>query len=156
MIPLRSKQKKSQIGETGRRSFHFQKKLLSSFWIFNKSKSCAYIISMDHAAAAAANSQSLQSCLTLCNPIEGSLLGSLDPGILQARTLECIAISFSNAWKWKVKVMWLSRVRLLATPWTAAHQAPPSMWFSRQEYWSGCHCLLHQCIIEILKLYIHH
>ena len=59
------------------------------------------------------------------------------PGILQARTLEWVAISFSNAWKWKVKVQSLSRVRLLATPWTAAHQAPPSMGFSRQEYWSG-------------------
>ena len=60
----------------------------------------------------------------------------------QAGTLEWVAFSFSNAWKWKVKVKWLSRVRLLATPWTAAHQAPPSMGFSRQEYWSGCHCLL--------------
>ena len=59
------------------------------------------------------------------------------PGILQARTLEWVAISFSNAWKWKVKVKSLSRVRLLATPWTAAYQAPPSMGFSRQEYWSG-------------------
>ena len=59
------------------------------------------------------------------------------PGILQARTLEWVAISFSNAWKWKVKMKSLSRVRLLATPWTAAYQAPPSMGFSRQEYWSG-------------------
>ena len=63
--------------------------------------------------------------------------GSPVPGILQARTLECVAISLSNAWKWKVKVKSLSRVWLLATPWTAAHQAPPSMGFSRQEYWSG-------------------
>ena len=59
------------------------------------------------------------------------------PGILQARTLEWVAISFSNAWKWKVEGKLLSRVRLLATPWTAAYQAPPSMGFSRQEYWSG-------------------
>ena len=59
------------------------------------------------------------------------------PRILQARTLEWVAISFSNAWKWKVKVKSLSRVWLLATPWTAAYQAPPSMGFSRQEYWSG-------------------
>ena len=58
-------------------------------------------------------------------------------GILQARTLEWVAISFSNAWKWQVKVKSLSHVWLLATPWTAAHQAPPSMGFSRQEYWSG-------------------
>ena len=76
-------------------------------------------------------------CLTLCNPIDGSPPGSPLPGILQARTLEWVAISFSNAWKRKVKVKSLSRVRLLATPWTAAHQAPPSMGFSRQEYWSG-------------------
>ena len=81
--------------------------------------------------------KSLQSCPTLCNPIDGSLPGSAVPGILQARTLEWVAISFSNAWKWKVKVKSLSRVRLLATPWTIAHQAPPSMGFSRQEYWSG-------------------
>ena len=79
----------------------------------------------------------LQSCLTLCDPIDGSQPGSPIPGILQARTLEWVAISFSNAWKWKNKVKSLSRVRLLATPWTAAHQAPLSMGFSRQEYWSG-------------------
>ena len=59
------------------------------------------------------------------------------PGILQARTLEWVAISFSSAWKWKLKVKLLSHVWLLATPQTAAHQAPPSMGFSRQEYWSG-------------------
>ena len=80
--------------------------------------------------------KSLQSCPSLCDPIDGSLPGSPVPGILQARTLEWVAISFSNAWKWKVKVKSPSRVRLLATPWTAAHQAPPSMGFSRQEYWS--------------------
>ena len=67
----------------------------------------------------------------------GSPPGSPIPGILQARTLEWVAISFSNAWKWKVKVKLLSHVRPSATPWTAAHQAPPSMGFSRQEYWSG-------------------
>ena len=81
--------------------------------------------------------KSLQSCPTLCDPIDGSPPGSAVPGILQARTLEWVAISFSNAWKWKVKVKSLSRVWLLATPWTAAHQAPPSMGFPRQEYWSG-------------------
>ena len=89
------------------------------------------------AAAAAAAAKSLQSCPTLCNPIDGSPPGSPVPGILQARTLEWVAISFSNAWKWKVKVKALSRVRLSATPRTAAFQAPPSMGFSRQEYWSG-------------------
>ena len=79
--------------------------------------------------------KSLQSCPTLCDPIDSSLPGSPIPGILQARALEWVAISFSNAWKWKVKVKSLSRVRLLATPWTAAFQAPLSMEFSRQEYW---------------------
>ena len=89
------------------------------------------------AAAAAAAAKSLQSCPTLCNPIDGSPPGSLVPGILRARTLEWVATSFSNAWKWKLKGKSLSRVQLLAIPWTAAHQAPPSMGFSRQEYWSG-------------------
>ena len=89
-----------------------------------------------HPAAAAA-AKSLQSCLTLCDPIDGSPLGFSVPEILQARTLEWVAISFSSAWKWKVKVKSLSRARLLATPWTAAFQAPLSMGFSRQEYWSG-------------------
>ena len=79
----------------------------------------------------------LQSCPTLCDPIDGSPSGSPVPGILQARTLEWVAISFSNAWKWKVKGKSLNLVRLLATPWTAAHQAPLSMGFSRQECWSG-------------------
>ena len=88
----------------------------------------------DHAATAA---KSLQSCPTLCDPIDSSPLGSSVPGILQARILEWVAISFSNAWKLKVKVKSLSRVRLSATPWTAAYQAPPSMGFSRQEYWRG-------------------
>ena len=81
--------------------------------------------------------KSLQSCSTLCDPTDGSPPGSPVPGILQARTLEWVAISFSNAWKWKNKVKSLSLVQLLVTPWTAAHQAPPSMGFSRQEYWSG-------------------
>ena len=90
---------------------------------------CVYI----YAAAA----KLLQLCLTLCDPIDGSPPGSSVHGILQERTLEWAAISSSNTWKWKVKVKSLSRVRLLATPWTAAYQAPPSMGFSRQEYWSG-------------------
>ena len=85
----------------------------------------------------AATAKLLQSYPTLCDPRDGSPPGSPVPGILQARTLEWVAISFSNAWKWKVKVESLSPVRLLVTPWTAASQAPPSMGFSRQEYWSG-------------------
>ena len=91
----------------------------------------------DYSAAAAAAAKLLQSCPTLCSPIDGSPPGSPVPGILQARTPEWVAVSFSNAWKWKVKVKSLSRVLLLATPWTTAYQAPPSMGFSRQEYWSG-------------------
>ena len=85
----------------------------------------------------AAAAQLLQLCSTLCNPIDSSPPGSPVLGILQARTLEWVAMSFSNAWKWKVKVKLPSRVWLLATPWTAAYQAPPSMGFSSQEYWSG-------------------
>ena len=85
----------------------------------------------------AASAMSLQSCPTLCDPIDGSPPGSPVPGILKARTLEWVAISFSNAWKWKVKVKFISRVRPFTTPWTTAHQAPPPMGFSRQEYWSG-------------------
>ena len=88
-----------------------------------------------HAKEVAA--KSLQLCPTLCDPIDGSPPGSPVPGILQARTLEWAAISFSNAWKWKVKMKLFGRVWPSATPWTAAYQAPPSMGFSRQEYWSG-------------------
>ena len=93
---------------------------------------CKYLFTGFAAAA-----KLLQSCPTLCDPIDGSPSGSPVPGILQARTLEWVAISFSNAWKWKVKVKLLSCVRLFETPWTAAYQAPLSMGFSRQEYWSG-------------------
>ena len=89
------------------------------------------------AAAAATAAKSLQSCPTLCDPIDSSPPGSPIPGILQARTLEWVAISFSNAWKWKVKMKSLSSVRLLTTPWTAAYQAPPSLGLSRQEHCSG-------------------
>ena len=87
----------------------------------------------------AAAGKSFQSCPTLRNPIDGSPPGSPVPGIIQARTLEWVAISFSNAWKGKVKVksLRLSHVWLLAAPWTAAYQVPPSMGFSRREYWSG-------------------
>ena len=104
----------------------------------------------DSAAAA----KSLQSCLTLCDPIDGSPPGSPVPGILQARTLERVAISFSNAWKWKVKVKSLSPVWLLATPWTAAYQTPPSMGFSRQEYWSGVPLPSSLSLVEITKFKI--
>ena len=105
----------------------WEKLFLSSGLIF-------LICKIDAAAAAA---KLLQSCPTLCDPIDGSPPGSLIPGILQARTLEWVAISFSNAWEWKVKGKSLSCFWPSATPWTAAHQAPPSMGFSSQEYWSG-------------------
>ena len=84
-----------------------------------------------------AAAKSLQSCLTLCDLIDDSPPGSPIPGIFQARTLEWVVISFSNAGKWKVKVKSFSCVRPSATPWTTAYQAPPPMGFSRQEYWSG-------------------
>ena len=106
----------------------FRPKLMRTPW---RKRLC---LSKFHAAAAA---KLLQSCPTLCDPIDRSPPGSPIPGILQARTLGWVAISFSNAWKWKVKVKSLSPVQLLATPWTAAHQAPQFMGFSRQEYWSG-------------------
>ena len=100
--------------------------------------SCHHIISgLGKLLGPSSAAKSLQSWLTLCDPIDGSLLGSFVPGILQARTLNRFAISFSNAWKWKVKVKSFSRVWLFATPWTAAYQAPPSMRVSRQKYWSG-------------------
>ena len=99
----------------------------------------------------AAAAKSLQSCPTLCDPIDGSPPGFPVPGILQARTLEWVAISFSNAWKWKVKVKSLSGVWLLATPWTAAYQAPPSMGFSKQEYWSGVLLPSPQCVLQDSK-----
>ena len=106
--------------------------------------SYVYILQNDHRAKPSSHpsdslaaTKLLQSCPTLCDPIDGSPPGSPIPGSLQARTPEWVAISFSNAWKWKVKMKLLSRVRLLVTPWTAAYQAPPSMGFARQEYWSG-------------------
>ena len=92
--------------------------------------------------AAAAAVKSCQSCPTLCDPLDGSPPGSPVPGILQARTLEWVAISFSNGWKWKVKAKSLSRVRLFTTPWTAAYQAPPSMGFPGKSTGVGCHRLL--------------
>ena len=96
-------------------------------------------------AAATAAAKSLQSCPTLCDPIDSNPPGSPVPGILQARTLEWVAISFSNAWKWKVKVKLLSRVWLFSTQWTAAHQAPSSMGFPGNSTGAGCHRLLLIC-----------
>ena len=115
--------------------------ILQSSLLFHLLSSCYFVITI-----VASNwflypmlcyAKSLQSCPTLCDPIDSSPPGSPIPGILQARTLEWVAISFSNTWKWKGKGNSFSRVRLSATPWTAAYQAPPSMGFSRQEYWSG-------------------
>ena len=100
-----------------------------------------------------AAAKSLQFCLTLCDPIDSSPPGSPVPGIVQARTMEWVAISFSNAWKWKVNVKLLSRVRPLA--WTAAYQAPPSMGFSRQEYWSGVPTPSPLYIVVKIKNYLH-
>ena len=121
-------------------------------WVFLWIKEFCFL----HTTAAAA-AKLLQSCLTLFDPIDSSPPGSPVPSILQGRTLEWVAISFSNAWKWKVKVKSLSRVRLLVTPWTAAYQAPPSMGFSRQENWSGAPLpspLLSYSYIHICNTYI--
>ena len=107
--------------------FHWDPLIIPNF--------CFSMLLFSHPAAAAA--KSLQLCPTLCDPTEGLLPSSSVPGILQARTVEWVAISFSNAWKWKVKGKSLSHAWLLATPWTAAYQAPLSTGFSRQEYWSG-------------------
>ena len=109
-------------------------------------------VSTQHVAAAA---KLLQSCLTLCDPIDRSPPGSAVPGILQARTLEWVAISFSNAGKWKVKVKSFSRVWLFETPRTAAYQAPPSMGSSRQEYWSGYTACWHQPKLKFIALVLH-
>ena len=99
--------------------------------------------------AATAAAKLLQSCPTLCDPIDGSPPGPAVPGILQARTLEWVAISSSKAWKWKVKAKSLS---CLATPWTAAYQAPPSMGFSKQEYCSGVPLLSPSIIWAPIKI----
>ena len=97
--------------------------------------------------------KSLQSCPIPCNPIDGSPPGSPLPGILQARTLEWVAIFFSNAGRWEVKVKALSHVLLLVTPWTAAYQAPPSMGFFRQEYWSGVPLPSRVTLLQSLIIY---
>ena len=110
-----------------------------------------YLITKLFLLLSAAAAKSLQSCPTLCDPIDGSSPGSPVPGILQARTLEWVAISFYNAWTWKVEVKSLSRVRLLGTPWTAAHQPPPSLGFSGKSTGVGCHCLLHIIVYKLLK-----
>ena len=117
------------------------------------------VILLIHIWAAAAAAKSLQSCQTLCDPIAGSPPGSPVPGILQARTLEWVAISFPNAWKWKVEEKLLSHVWLLATPWTAAYQAPPSIpipsWdFPGKSTGVGCHCLLYIYELKALYLYL--
>ena len=116
----------------------FQARILEWFAIsFSRGSSWPRDWTQVSCTALDAAAKSLQSCPTLCDPIDGSPPGSPIPGILQARTLEWAAISFSNAWKWKVKVKSLSSVRLLVTPWTAAYQDPLSMGPSRQEYRSG-------------------
>ena len=111
--------------------------IMSDAWFFSPPvrQPAVYKTPGLHSAAAAA--KSLQSCWTLCDPIDGGPPGSPIPEILHARTLEWVAISFSSAWKWKVKVKSLSHVQLFTTPWTVAYQVPLSMGFSRQQYWSG-------------------
>ena len=116
--------------------FRVWAEFICTFW---SSSLCSHFYDMFFLSATA---KSLQSCPTLCDPRDGSPPGFPVPGILQARTLEWVAISFSNEWKWKVKVKSLSRSRLLVTPWTAAYQAPLSMDFPGKSTGVGCHCLL--------------
>ena len=130
-------------------SFMWQNSLDSREWLlwFIVAK-----IKQNHLSqTAAAAAKSFQSCPTLCDPIDGSPPGSPVPGILQARTLQWGAISFSSAWKWKVKVKLLGCVRLFVTPWAAAYQAPPSMGFSRQEYWSGMPLPLRYSLLNLIS-----
>ena len=117
----------------------------------HKPSRCSIITLNSHWSRAAAAAKSLQSCLTLWDPTDGSPPGSPIPGILQASTLEWVAIFFSNGWKWKLKVKSLSHVQLFTTPWTTAYQAPLPMEYSRQEYWSGAELpeakqVLHLCM----------
>ena len=123
------------IFKSSKEDQHFNVYFINNYLLFQNRLCLLFYHKYDSAAAAAA--KSLQSCLTLCDPIDSSPPGSPIPGILQERTLEWVAISFSKAWKWKVKVKSLTRAWLSATPWTAAYQVPPSMGFSRQEHWSG-------------------
>ena len=102
---------------------------------------------------AVAAAKSLQSCPTLCDPREGSPPGSPVPGILQAGTLEWVAISFSTAWKWKVQVKSLSRIQLLVTPWIAAYQGPPPWDFPGKSTGVGCHCLLRK-LVEVMEFHL--
>ena len=116
---------------------HSPRARLTSWHLFKPTSDPSSTVKMGIITNSIRSAKSLQSCPTLCDPIDGSPPGSPIPGILKARTLEWVAISFSNAWKGKVKVKSLSGVWPSATPWTAAFQAPPSMGFSRQKYWSG-------------------
>ena len=118
---------------------HMECQMTDTLWLFY----------LGYPSAAA---KSLQSYPTLCDPRDGSPPGSPIPGILQARSLECVAISFSNAWKWKMKAKSLSRVRPSATPWTAAFQAPPSMGFSRQGYCLGYLMGIHQIVSKVKEV----
>ena len=123
---------------------------MTQFWLKqNAESSLCNVQTKQYSRKTAA--KSLQSCPTLCDPIDSSPPGSSTPGILQARTLEWTAISFPNAGKWKVKVKSLSPARLVATPWTTDHQASPSMGFSRQEYWSGLPLPSPHCNIYRIK-----
>ena len=106
-------------------------------WNLQSSRFSPVMLALLFSHSAAASAKSRQTCPTLCDPIDGRPPGSAVPGILQARILEWVAISFSSAWKWEVKVKSLSHFWFFATLWTATHQAPLSMGFSRWEYWSG-------------------
>ena len=105
-------------------------------------KNCKNKMNWAYKPIAAAAAKSLQSCPTLCNPIDGSPPGCPVPGILQARTLEWVAIFFSKAWKWKVIVKSLSHVWHFVTPWNAGSSVHGI--FPGKSTGVGCHCLLQE------------
>jgi len=157
--PWGKKETSNEIYEDAQSFVLYRSQLLSPKWInicvltnlFNRSISCYTCIRiLSRSASQIVLNKSVQghwkkvnkyminhSVYNLCDPIDGNPSGSSDPGVLQARILEWVAISFSNAWKWRVKEKSFSHVQLFVTPWTVAHQAPASIGFSRQEYWSG-------------------
>ena len=137
-VPVTLKYLSFLLGNSVLRHFCISRALDNSWNRKKKKKMSICSLNLrDKAWCLATTAKSLQSCPTLCDPTDGSPPGSPVPGILQARTLEWVAISFSHAWKWKVKVKSLSHVWLFSTPCTGAHQAHLSMGFSRQEYWIG-------------------
>ena len=136
----------------GKKNFFFFGEMNVWSTINNNRKSSICFTEFKAASILSLIAKSLQSCRTLYDPIDGSPPGSPIPGILQARTLEWVAVSFSNAWKWKVKVKSLSPVWLLATPWIVATRLLHPWDFPDKSNGVGCHCLL--WFVDSIILYI--